>query len=382
MKKILLVDDEPNLLSALERALRNQFKFETATSGAAGLDALQKWQDYSVVVSDMRMPGMNGVEFLSRCRESAPDIVRIMLTGNADQGTAIEAINQGQIFSFINKPCPPEKLAKSLNAAVIHHQLITAERKLLEGTLRGSIKVLTEILALADPKSFGNAERVRNNMRQLAHALGVKDIWQLEIAAMLANIGFVTIPPEVVIKAQAGYPLTAREKEMFQRIPAIGGGLLAQIPRMEEVSRILIYQTKCFDGSGTPDDRVAGTAIPLGARMLRILYDLADLESRGKSRAAALDILRGRKGWYDPQILQVVGSPLHAATLAHTAPAKRSVALPFAQLRIGQILTADIETCDGILIVVAGNRITAALHERLRNFSHLSGIKEPVCVEA
>lgn len=382
MKKILLVDDEPNLLAALQRALRKQFELETATSGAAGLAVLQKWQDYSVVVSDMRMPEMNGVEFLARCREIAPDVVRIMLTGNADQETAIEAINQGHIFTFLHKPCTPEKLAEALTSAVVHHQLITAERELLEGTLRGSIKILTEILAMADPKSFGHAERVRNNMRQLAEVMGLKDVWQLEVAAMLANIGFVTIPPEVVIKAHAGHPLSDREKEMFQRIPAIGGSLLAQIPRMEEVSRMLIYRTKCFDGSGLPDDRVAGAAIPLGARMLKILYDLAELEGRGKSRSAALDILRGRQGWYDPQILQVVGSPLQAAALVQAGPAKPSVAIPFSQLRVGHVLTADVESRDGILIVVTGNRITHALLERLRNFYHLSGIKEPLCVEA
>src|SRR5882724_8374025 len=143
MKKILLVDDEPNLLAALQRALRKQFAVETACGGAAGLVALQKWRDYAVVVSDMRMPEMNGVEFLSRTREIAPDVVRIMLTGNADQATAIEAINQGRIFTFLHKPCSPEKLAEALTAGVVHHQLVTAERELMESTLRGSVKILT-----------------------------------------------------------------------------------------------------------------------------------------------------------------------------------------------------------------------------------------------
>src|SRR5690349_3314098 len=146
MKKILLVDDEPNLLSALQRGLRRQFTVETACGGSAGLTILEKWQDFAVVVADMQMPEMNGVQFLAKVRESAPDIVRMMLTGNADQATAMEAVNQGNIFRFLNKPCTVDRLADALNAGVRQHQLITAERDLLENTLRGSIKVLTDIL--------------------------------------------------------------------------------------------------------------------------------------------------------------------------------------------------------------------------------------------
>src|SRR5271165_2133310 len=110
MKKILFVDDEPNVLAAFERQLRKEFAVETALGPWAGLKALQNRQDYAVVVADMRMPEMNGVEFLAKVKHSAPDVVRMMLTGNADQTTATEAVNHGSIFRFLNKPCPPEKL--------------------------------------------------------------------------------------------------------------------------------------------------------------------------------------------------------------------------------------------------------------------------------
>ncbi len=381
MKKILLVDDEPNLLAALQRALRKQFPVEIACGGAAGLAVLQNSQDYSVVVSDMRMPEMNGIEFLTKVKDAAPDIVRMMLTGNADQATAIEAINQGCIFRFLNKPCSPERLAEALSAGIRQHQLITAERDLLENTLRGSIKVLTEILALAEPKAFGHAEMVRDNMRHLAAAMKLKDSWELEVAALLSHIGFVTIPAELILKYRAGQTLSNQEQEMFRRIPAIGGSLLAQIPRLEEVSRILTYQSKCFDGSGLPDDRIAGAAIPQGARMLKVLCDLAEIEGRGKSRSAALEQMRGRPGWHDPQILELLSDPSHTTTFTKAAPAKPSLAITFAQLRVGHSLRADIESRDGILIVVTGHRITPALMERLRNFAELSGIKEPLFVE-
>jgi len=381
MKKILLVDDEPNLLAALQRALRKQFPIETACGGAAGLAALQNWQEYAVVVADMQMPEMNGVEFLAKVKQSAPDIVRMMLTGNADQNTAIQAINEGSIFRFLNKPCAPEKLADALSAGIRQHELITVERDLLENTLRGCIKVLTEILAMADPKAFGHAETVRNNVRQMAETLQLTDTWELEIAAMLSYIGLVSIPPETLLKARHGLPLAHREQEMFRRIPAIGGDLLAQIPRMENVSKILTYQSKCFDGTGYPEDQVAGEAIPLGARMLKILCDLAELEGSGKGRTSALEQLRTRTGWYDPQLLELIAPTGQTAMLKKADAAKTHANVTFAELRTGHVLKADVETKDGTLIIVAGNRITPALLARLRNFAAISGIKEPIHVE-
>ena len=382
MKKVLLVDDEPNLLAALRRSLRKQFPIEIACGGAAGLAALEHSQDYSVVVSDMRMSEMNGVEFLSRVKEMAPDIVRLMLTGNADQATAIAAINRGSIFRFLNKPCPPEQLADALTAACRQHELITAEREVLENTLRGSVKVLTEILSFVDPKSFGLAEIVRDNMRRLAEALKIRTTWELEVAAMLSNIGFVTVPPEIMLKVRIGHPLTDKEQEMLRRIPAVGGSLLAQIPRLEEVSRILVYQGKCFDGSGLPDDGVSGTAIPLGARMLKVLSDLARIESQGKTRAEAFGELRSRKGWYDPQILEVLNSPLPSAIPGHAPSATASKPILLSEVRCGHRLCADVRTVDGVLIVCSGNQITPALIERFRNFSVTGVIKEPIYIEA
>ena len=210
MKKILFVDDEPNVLAAFQRQLRKQFSVETAVGPKEGLAALQNWRDYAVVVADMRMPEMSGVEFLAKVKADAPDVVRMMLTGNADQTTAIEAINEGNIFRFLNKPCPPEKLTLALEAGMRQHQLIIAERELLENTLSGSIKVLAELLAMAEPKSFGHTEALRNNIRLLADFMKIGQPWELEVAAMLLHIGYVTIPPEVVLKARVGHPLSVK----------------------------------------------------------------------------------------------------------------------------------------------------------------------------
>jgi response regulator RpfG family c-di-GMP phosphodiesterase len=381
MKKILFVDDEPNVLSAIQRQLRERFQVQTAVGPKAGLDALQNWQDFSVVVADMGMPEMSGIEFLAQASQIAPNIVRVMLTGYLDQATVVEAVNQGRIFRFLSKPCPAEKLVEALDAAVAQHNLILAEHELLENTLGGSLKVLSEILALAEPRTFGQAESLRDSIRQLAASLNVTPTWDLEAAALLSQIGFVTIPPELILKARQGQPLTEREKDVFARIPAIGSSLLSQIPRLEGVARIILYQHKRFDGGGFPEDAVAGESIPLGARMLKILIDLSRIEASGARRPAALAHLRERAGWYDPRLLAAVAEQAPALPAAAPGAGGATIALSFAALRVGHILRSNLETKGGILLVTAGNLITPMLIHRLRNFSSLYGIQEPIYVD-
>lgn len=380
MKKILLVDDEPNVLSAFQRQLSRRFEVQTALGPIEGLAALKEAQEFAVVVADMRMPEMSGVEFLAIVKQRAPDVVRMMLTGNADQATAIEAINHGNIFRFLNKPCSTEKFTEALEDGLRQHHVMAAERELLENTLSGSVKVLAEILSLTDPESFGNMEALRSDIRALAAYLQIGQAWEVEVAAMLSRIGQVSIPPEVVLKARVGQQLSSKEQDMFTRIPAIGGNLIAQIPRLEGVSKIILYQSKRFNGSGFPNDPVAGQNIPLGARMLKALSDLAEMEVDGTNRTAALEQMNNRHGWYDPEILDAAGACFHIALANGQASAKPPLALPFTALRVGHMLASDIETKDGTMIVGGGNRLTPALLHRLRNFSALSGIKEPIYV--
>jgi response regulator RpfG family c-di-GMP phosphodiesterase len=381
MKKILFVDDEPNVLSGIQRQLHQRFEVETAASPIAGLAALQNGRDFAVVVADMGMPKMSGVEFLAKAREMAPATVRVMLTGYVNQATAVEAINQGNIFRFLNKPCSTDQLVQTLEAAVAQHNLIIAERDLLENTLGGSLKVLSEILALAEPKAFGQAEALRDAVRLLAASLKVTPVWDLEAAALLSQIGSVTLPPELILKSRLGHPLSAGEKEVFDYIPVVGSSLVSQIPRLEGVARIILYQNKNFNGSGFPEDPVAGEAIPLGARMLKLLVDLARLESGGVARPAALEQLRARPGWYDPRLLDAVEHTPSPAAAPPADTAHSAATIAFADLRVGHVLRSNLETKGSMLLVTAGNKITPMLMHRLRNFSTLYGIQEPIYIE-
>ena len=383
-EKILCVDDEPNVLSGYQRSLRKQFQIETAEGGAEALRKMEADGPYAVIVSDMRMPGMDGVQFLREAQRAAPDSVRLMLTGNADQKTATDAVNEGRIFRFLNKPCPPDDLAHALTAGLEQHRLLTAEKELLEKTLGGAIKMLMEILAAVDPDLFGRAQALRRNVRTLSEPLRAsgllapEDSWPLELAALLAQVGVVTVPPFVADKARRGVEMNEAERKAWDRVPAVGYGLLRNIPRLEAVAEIVQYQHKHFDGGGLPEGPTCGELIPLGARMLKVLLDLADIEAGHASRSGAFALMQRQSRRYDPVVLAAARQCLVGTD--RPAPQAPSVALPLNRLMSGHVLAEDIETKEGKVLLAAGRRLTDVLLERLQNYAALAGVKEPVCV--
>jgi response regulator RpfG family c-di-GMP phosphodiesterase len=375
-KRILCVDDEPNVLSAYTRCLRSEFELETATDGEKALQIVASWGPFAVIVSDMRMPGMSGLDFLARVRKLAPVSVRMMLTGNSDQQTAMDAVNEGNIFRFLSKPCPPEAFAGALRAGVEQYRLVTAEKELLEETLSGSIKVLTEVLSLVNPVAFGRAVRVRKLVGKLAAAFGVRDAWRMEVAAMLSQIGCVTVPESVLDKAYRGEDLPSDEWQMIERHPQVGSALIARIPRLEEVAEVVAYQQKHFDGQGPPRDGKRGNAIPLDARILKAALDYDCLESRAHGNPDPLARLKGRAGWYDPLVLEAL-----ERIARESRPCVRKRA-PLGELRPGMVLADDILNANGVVLVAKGQEITETLVHRLQNIAGQGRLREPIAILA
>ncbi|MFQ5491871.1 MAG: HD domain-containing phosphohydrolase [Phycisphaerae bacterium] len=373
-RRVLCVDDEPNVLQAYRRGLRKLFDIETAPGGPEGLEMIESHGPFAVVVSDMRMPGMDGVQFLASVKQKAPNSVRMMLTGNADQATAIQAVNEGNIFRFLTKPCPPEDLAKALDAGIEQYHLVTAEKELLGKTLKGSIKVLNDVLSLANPVAFGHASRVRDLVSRLCKEMSVERAWECEVAAMLSQIGCVTIPPDTLDKVYHGKTLSSGETDMIQAHPEIGRGLVANIPRLGGVSQIIAYQHKCFDGSGWPDDQIKETDIPLGARILKVALDYDAAQWGGHDEIDALMQLAGHLQWYDPEVL----AALRAVVGIQEELIRAEIALK--ELLPGMLLADDVSTGEGMVVVAKGQEVTPALCQRIRNFSRHRRINEPILV--
>lgn len=379
-EKILFVDDDANLLASCERNLRRRFQLETAEGAEIGLRKIANSGPYSVVVADMQMPGMNGIQFLSAVKQRAPDSVRIMLTGNADLDVAIGVVNEGNIFRFLTKPCAPEVLTKALEDALGQYRLVMAEKELLSKTLSGSIKLLTDILSIVDTPSFGRTQILRDMIAEAADKFRLSNAWEIHLALMLAPIGYVTVPAETMVKARGGEMLSKVEEQMVARLPDTAARLLANIPRLEGVAKIVRYQQKHFDGSGFPSDSVNGEKIPQGSRLLKIFWDMFQLQKSGLSRLEALDEMQGRRGWYDPELLASV----RAITNGGTAPAKagaRSVSVSVKNLTPGMVLHSNVLTRDGVMIISAGHEINEMTLEKIQNFESISGIQEPIFVQ-
>ena len=378
--KILCVDDEENVLSGLQRTLRKQFSLDTALGGLAGLQRLERDGPYAVVLADMQMPEMSGVDFLKGVEDRWPNVVRIMLTGNADQKTTVEAVNQGHVFRFLNKPCEPELLAATLHAALRQHELATAERELLEKTVNGAIKALVDILSLVDPRSFGRVQILRECVRAAARAMGLENTWEVEAAAMLSKAGCVALPPQLLLKTQAGLALTPAEQQTLERVPEISRNLVANIPRLEGVAQMVYYAQKRFDGSGFPADPICGESIPLGARLLKALSDLLELEEEGTPRSVALQHLLARPGWYDPNVLDAAVDTLPCQGVSADPQPGAKLAIALRDLRVDDRLAADAIGADGSMLLEAGQVVTQSRWERLLGEAETGGVMEPLYI--
>ncbi len=380
MKKenILLVDDEPNILDGYRRNLRNQFRVFVAPGGQEGIELIEKSAPFAVVVSDMRMPEMNGVDFLKRVKRISPNSVRMMLTGNADQETAIQAVNQGHIFRFLTKPCSPQTLTIALSMGVRQHHLIIAEKELLEKTLKGSVELLTEILSLSDPVAFVVSSKVKGYLNCIQEDLGIKRPWELEVAALLSPIGFLTLPPELKAKVNDGIAVTSKEALALRAVPDIGARLLSHIPRLETIAELIRQGVDSLpkedEDRGSLDDDDY-----FGLNVLRVLFDYVRKMKTGVGTERVLELVR-QQGKHDKAVVTAVSIALQHALPELFSGEYVVLDLALRNVVIGDELSKDLLSDDDRLLLAAGSRITRPFLERLANYRKLIGIKEPIQV--
>ncbi len=369
-EKILFVDDEPQLLQAVKRQLRKRFDLYTAEGGKQALEILRKEGPFAVVISDMRMPGMDGIELLSRVKGSYPETVRMMLTGNADQETASAAVNKGQVFRFLNKPCPPSIMVPAIALALRQYRLLTAEKELLNETLKGSVLVMSELLTLANATAFSLGPRIKPMVLKLAEQFGLFPTWQYELCACMSQWGCITLPSDILHKVHAGLPLEDEEWQTYKKHPATASRMINQIPRLEKVSEIIFHQLteyKDFE-EGIEED------VALGAQILKASIDYDLLRQQDVNHADAVRQMRRRKGSYNPDLLD---------SIASFRPSERRVDIKhvrFSGIVAGMIADEDVVAKNGTLLIPKDQKITWAIIESLTNFVKHVGIEEPIRV--
>lgn len=373
-QRILFVDDEPKILQALERQLNGRFDIQTAPGPDHGLQSLAQNGPFAVVVSDFRMPGINGIQFLTEVKHKNADTVRVMLTGQADLTTAIAAVNEGSIFRFLTKPCSSDSLTAALDSAIEQHRLITSERELLEKTLSGSIKVLTEVLSLVNPGAFSRACLVRKYATHMGTCLKLRNTWEHELAAMLCQLGYITVPQQVLDKAAAHEKLTPDEHAVFSAHPAVAERLLANIPRLEKVARMIRNQSNPPRAEERSPGLLTGAdGIMIGTAVLRTALEFDRLASTGKSRREALSQMR-QAGLFHSRLLD-------ALETAEVRSVERNARLlRISELNTTMVANQDICTNNGVLLLPKGEELTMPMIEKLRGFAKTVGIPQPLSV--
>ncbi len=295
-----------------------------------------------------------------------------MLTGQADMQTAIDAINKGGFFRFLIKPCPAEVLIGNIEDGIRQYRLVTMEKTLLEKTLRGSIEVLTEILAMANPVAFSRASRIAKLASSIASQIEGANGWEVSCAAMLSQIGCITLTHFLQEKIARSEALAPKEREEFNQHAIVTWKLLSRIPRLEVVAAAIRLQNRRFDGQSDSEDGIIGKKIPLTGRILKVVVDYDEMASQNWQPEAIVDLLRSREGAYDPYVLLALETAIRADGQKQQSWHMRE--LKFEELMSGMILAEDIHATSGLLILPKGHQISEFSRMRLLNFSRVGEI--------
>jgi hypothetical protein len=322
------------------------------------------------------MPEMDGAKFLNAARTAAPEAVRMLLTGYADIQSAIAAVNEGQIFRFISKPCPPDQLLSVFEAAATQHQLIVAEKVLLQRTLLGCVESMVKVLSLTKPAAFGRALRLRSKVHAIVRHLHWQDQWQIEAAAVLSQLGAVTLSEEALMKLNEGEPLDEGDRREVAASIDTSMQMLEEIPRLEPVLEILSYLAADLRAAASGTASSGGAAKPpAGGVLLRIVLHWDSLEAQGYGQTDALEKISASGGGYDPEILEML------RTLPAVAGAQSAVAsVTLRELIPGVVLAEDLMRKNGVVILPRGFEIDRSLLDHIHTFAdELSDERIKIC---
>jgi putative nucleotidyltransferase with HDIG domain len=315
--KIMVVDDEPANVRLLERLFRRDYQVIAASSGAEALQLLSQ-HDVALLVTDQRMPGMTGIELLSRAAEMRPHMVRIILTGYTDMEALVEAINCGQVYRYVTKPWNNEDLRLTASRALEHyeanrgqHELTLVNQRLsqrLQKMTRSFVRAVVDALEAKDEYIHGHARRVSGYATATGRRMGLdaEELEQLALAALLHDIGKIGTPEQILLKPG---PLDSEERAIVCQHAERGARMLSGVPDMEEVAEAIRHHHEHFDGSGYPEG-LKGQMIPLASRIIHLTDSYDAMTSPRPFREAcdhetALRIIeRQSGGQFDPAVVR------------------------------------------------------------------------------
>jgi hypothetical protein len=286
-----------------------------------------------------------------------PHATRILLTGTGGVDSARDAVNRGQIFRFLSKPCPLAQLREAIASGVAHHRLLNAERQVMQETLIECIGALLEVLAVTNPVAFGRAKRIHGLVQDLATRLECVGFWQLQAAALLSQIGYFAVNPDLAEKMYYGRELSPGEQARAASVPGNARRLLEHVPRLEPVIQILAALEWTDAELARAGDRMVG----LSARILGAALQFDLLTNKGLSNAQILESMRDQQARFGVAVLDAL-----SARFAPTIGEPETVLeIPLGQASSGMRLRQELRTPIGALLVPIGIEISARLIDRI-----------------
>lgn len=356
--RVLCVDDDAFLLGVLTRTIGVDYEVLTSGSGEEALQLIENSEPVQVVVSDHRMAGLSGAEFLQAVRDKYPPIVRVLLTGETDLVEVVAAMNQAGAFRFLLKPSTRPVLLDTLRAAVAQYQLQVAERELLQKTLIGTMRALSDVLAIANPTAFGHVSRIQELALAIATQMKLTEQWPLEFASLAGQLGHIALPERTLRRLYAGEVLSPAESVQVAQSALVAERMLKRIPRLGPVVDIL---SKLANGRSNGDSRTAGS---IGAEILRVVSAYEAVERTTASRDAAVRRLRAQAGRFDPEVLKAL-----TELLGVESAGEEIIDVLIGRVCVDMIVAEDLHTRAGILLVPKGYRVSESFLARLGNFN-------------
>ncbi len=370
---LLFVDDEANILSSLQRLFQPfGYRIFTAESGAQGLEVLAQ-ETIDLVVSDMRMPDMNGAQFLEKVQQKWPDTMRILLTGYAEIGATIAAINKGQVHRYVSKPWEDYDITLTIKLA-LQHKMLEREKLRLEVLKKNfftSVQIFSNLIEMRDASMVGHSRRVADLSKAIALRMGMSDaeVQDVVFAALLLDLGKISLSDSLLNKTFSS--LNTEERNEVIKCPIRGQVALMALDELQGAAKLIRNHCERFDGSGFPD-HLPGHTIPLGARILALAkdYDACQIETlinKGLQPAEAVLYIRegiGRR--YDPTVVDAFLSVI--TTSAQTKP---ELDLQREQLTPGMVLSRDLITKRGALLLAKDCILDGHLIGQIEHFERL-----------
>lgn len=372
--RVLFVDDDVALLKSIQRNLCFDYDLSIAESGQHGLELIKNQKPYSVIVTDMRMPIMDGIRFINEARKITPDSIFLMLTGNQDIDTSIKAVNQGQVFRFLTKPCETEDIKTAIEIAHRQFELVQTEKELLHKTFVGAISLMMDVVESVHPDTLQQAQRIDAIMRACEESLGVSGNWEFRLVARVSLVGFTLMPCDEQIKLQQLGPAEKESQLLLEKMALTSSRLMGRIPRLERVTEILRKQATA-DCSAFKEP-YEGNDPDLGAVLLRVAMYWCNLIHHGLCPKEALrEIL---------QILPELPPQVQNALLELDSPNadRHPVEVKLRDLAEGMVLYDDLLSEDGALLLRSGRRLTQSVIEKMKLHFQYSSRLRPIIVVA